>query len=411
MEQRCCVAAALLLTLCGGVSAVATEPKTGEWKYVMPPPGDPFEHPPLRALALSDAKPADLQEKNTYRGTRRQYGRVHLGSPSSLDVAVVLDHVTATEFDLYLDADRNRVIEPKERVVLQGGAWRATLDVMILDGVKKRPIPRTVIFQLSRLGRMLRFAACGYIEGRTLLGGRECVVRRTDGDGNGFWADPQDRIWIDLDGNGQWDSVEEQFLYAPILVLGGKRYAVRSDLLGERLALDELQGTGGVKLALAPDLAGRSSGVTATLVGRDGFVLSLQLSAGIATIPVGEYRLSAVTIGVRASDGGPAVNYVFSDTNRRQADIWHRVTKDASLVLDPIGKLALGADFGDSKAGFRPGEEFRVQPSFHTGDGLVIATVYRGELATEEDRRSVCGQIKLTKPDGSVLSTYSTGFG
>ena len=291
----------------------------------MPAPGDPFEHPPLRALPLSDAKPADLQEKVAYRGTRRQYGRVHFGSPSSLDVAVVLDHVTATEFDLYLDADRNRVIEAKERVASQAGAWRATLDVMILDGAKKRPVPRAVIFQLSRLGRMLRFAACGYVEGKTSLDGRECVVRRTDGDGNGLLADPQDRIWIDLDRNGQWDSVEEQFLYAPILVLGGKRYAVHADPLGERLSLDEMQGTGSVKLALAPDLARRSSGVTATLVGRDGFVLSLQQSGGIAVIPVGEYRLSAVTIGVSAPDGGADVNYVFSDSNRRQTEIWRRV--------------------------------------------------------------------------------------
>jgi hypothetical protein len=172
-----------------------------------------------------------------------------------------------------------------------------------------------------------------------------------------------------------------------------------------------MQGTGSVKLALAPDLARRSSGVTATLVGRDGFVFSLQQSDGSAVVPVGEYRLSAVTIGISAPDGGPAVNYVFSDTNRRQAETWRRVTKDGMLVLDPIGKLDLEADFGDSKAGFRPGEEFRVQPCFHTGDGLVIATVYRGESATQEDRRSVRGQIRLTKPDGSVLSSASTEFG
>lgn len=407
MAYRCClVVAGVLLALCPALVAWA-----GEWKYVVPPPGDPFEHPPLRALALSDAKPEDLQQKVVYRGTRRQYGRVHLGSPGSLDVAVVLDSVTPTEFDLYLDADRNRVIEPKERVGGQGGVWRATLDVMILDGVKKRPVPRQVIFQRSQLGRMLRFAACGYVEGKVVIGGRECIVRRTDGDGNGLLADPQDRLWIDLDRNGRWDSAEEQFLYAPILVLGAKRYAVHADPLGERLALDELQGTGSVKLALGPDLAGRSAGVTATLVGRDGFVVSLQQSGKNAIIPVGEYRLSAVTIGVNSSAGGLPMNYVFSDTNRTQAAVWRRVERDGLLTLDPIGKLGLEAGFDDVTGGFRPGEEFRVQPSFHTGDGLRIATVYLGDSATEEDRRSVCGQIRLTKPDGNVLSTNSTGFG
>ena len=79
--------------------------------------------------------------------------------------------------------------------------------------------------------------------------------------------------------------------------------------------------------------------------------------------------------------------------------------------LRKVGRLGVEASFGESQADFRPGEEVSVQPCFQTSDGLVIATVYRGESASEEGRRSVSGQVLLMKADGTVLSSGTTGFG
>jgi hypothetical protein len=404
VRWRCMIVAAMLLMLCPAFAAQA-----GEWKYIVPPRRDPFEHPLLCALALSDSKPADLREKVVYRGARQQYGRLHLGSPASLDVAVVLDLVTATDVDLYVDVDRNRTIEPSERVAGEKGMWRITLDVLVFDGAKSRSLPRALIFRWSGSARTLRFAVCGYVEGKTTVGGRPCVVRRTDGDGNGLFADPQDRLWIDLDGNGRWDGIEEQFLYAPILVLGGRRYAVHADELGDRLSLDLLQGAGSVTLRLASDLAQRTADVTATLVGRDGFVVSLRQSTGSVTVPVGEYRFSNVTIGVNFPAGGAPLNYVFSDSTR-QTPVWRRVARDTSLALDPIGALHLESNFNDAKADVRPGGEVSVKPCFQTGDGLEFVKAYRSGSASEEDSRAVRGRVMLTSPAGRVLSSRSIGF-
>ena len=84
--RRTAAALALALILLGAGSAVA-----GDWRYILPPPGDPFEHPPLRALALSRERPDDVKETVRYRGSRQRYAQLRYGSPGSVRVTVVLD--------------------------------------------------------------------------------------------------------------------------------------------------------------------------------------------------------------------------------------------------------------------------------------------------------------------------------
>src|SRR4051812_33319888 len=121
------------LALALGLWAAAPEPEPAAWRYVLPNPGDPFEHPPLRALGLTREKPDDVAERVAYRGTRRRYGQLRYGSPGSVRVTVVLDETAPGRGDLYVDADRNRRIDARDRVAPAGDgrAWRVPLDVAV----------------------------------------------------------------------------------------------------------------------------------------------------------------------------------------------------------------------------------------------------------------------------------------
>ena len=83
-----------------------------------PSPGDPFEHTPFRALVLGREKPEDLVEKVAYRGdpSRRRYAQIRFGSAGSIRVTVVLDEVAPGDVDLYVDSDRTRRIDDRDRV-------------------------------------------------------------------------------------------------------------------------------------------------------------------------------------------------------------------------------------------------------------------------------------------------------
>ena len=70
----------LLMTLLGLV-LTGIAPGESSWHFVLPLPGDPFEHPPLRALVLSREKPEDLMEKIVYRGANRRYAAAPFWQP------------------------------------------------------------------------------------------------------------------------------------------------------------------------------------------------------------------------------------------------------------------------------------------------------------------------------------------
>ncbi len=225
-----------------GAGSKSSNPDQPAWRYVLPAPGDAFEHAPFRALVLFREKPEELIEKVAYRGdpARRRYARIRFGSPSSTRVTVVVDTSASGEVDLYADADRNLKIDDRDRVAAASSAdgprreriWRLRLGVALVENGSVRTVPRAVVFRLGASGQTLGYAAAGFLEGNIMLGGHEkkadtaqpthtLAARRVDGDGNGLLADAQDRIWIDLNGDGRFDPGSEQFLYTSVLNLEG----------------------------------------------------------------------------------------------------------------------------------------------------------------------------------------------
>jgi hypothetical protein len=118
-----------------------------------------------------------------------------------------------------------------------------------------------------------------------------------------------------------------------------------------------------------------------------------------------------VTISLKDPAGGPVWSYVFSSEGQRHGPVWYKVEKGGTMSLDPIGRLGVEAVLLDEQGACQPGGTFRVQPYLHTQDGLVIATMYRGETMSRESRESFHGQVSLATPVGAVFDRASTGFG
>jgi hypothetical protein len=377
------------------------------WSYVVPSAEDPFEPAPLRALALTPVKPADLVEKVTYRGKRRRYAQIRYGTPTSVRVTAVLDESGPGAAVLYVDANRDRRIEAIDKVAPDGTRRTWRLALALAGGEAAGSEPRSCIFRLGATGITLSFAALGYLEGRVVVGTKEHAARRVDGDSNGLWTDPKDQLWIDLNDDGKWDRAAEVFLYAPTLVLAGTRYGLRSDALGCRLTLNVLAGTGSVRLGLTGHpIAGKVAEISATLVGRDGAAVGIS-GAGDTTVAVGEYRLAMVSLLLDDPAGGPPWLFIFSDNGRRGEAVWHAVSSGADLVIDPIGTLEFGTGLDASEAA-RPGLPLDFQPTLYTSDGLLIVSAARGTPAAS--REGPTGAIALCSADGRRLDTAHSGF-
>jgi hypothetical protein len=382
------------------------------WRFVLPAPGESFEHPPFRALVLSRDKPEDLAEKVHYRGKHRRYAQVRFGSAGSIRVTIVLDEVGPGDVDLYVDANRDRKIDQRDRVsgtkesTGRDIQWRLPLDVAMVQGKETKATPRAVVFRLGATGRTLGYAATGYLEGTVTMAGQPRAARRMDGDGNGLLTDAQDRIWIDLDGDGRWDASAEQFLYATILNLDGARYVLRSDPLGTRLALEPLLGTGTVRLALKNAVAAE---LHATLVGRDGSAFGLTGDES-AIVPIGEYRLGTVTATFSDPQGGQSWSFIFSDNGAKPNPKWYSLSKNGQLNLDPIGALEMELSITDKVKTAKTGEDIALQPLLFTGDGLLINVGYRGNPVSPSAQENLGAAITLATTDGQTLTTAHSGF-
>jgi hypothetical protein len=400
-----------LLTLSLGLSLIpGGAPPDGGWRLVVPPPDDPMAHAPLRAVALSDRKPPDVKESAPYRGGRRRYAQLTYGTGRAAAVTVVVDEVAPGEIDLYLDADRNRNITAADRLTGTGLTWRARVTAVVPDGDATRELTRTVLFRYGPVSRTLAVATCGYVEGRAALDGREVTVRRVDGDANGLFADPQDRVWIDRSGDGTWNAAADEFLFAPILRLDGRRLAVRADALGERLGLVPLEGTGTLRLKLPPALKPEQvDEVQATVQSRDGVVASLRGLGSEIALPAAEYRLSSLLLTLKDPQGGAPWGYVFND-NGGKGYRWRRLDPSGSLALDPVGSLVFSAAVGDGEGVARAGESVSVRPALHTGDGLLIERAYRGSFQSNAYDSGCAGVISLIGDGGQVLETARSGF-
>jgi hypothetical protein len=414
------------------------------WRFVLPAPGDPFEHAPFRALVLRRERPEDLVERAGYRGdpARRRYAQIRFGSSGSIRVAVVLDEAGPGSFDLYVDADRNRRIEDRDRVAASGvGAgsasgspdgspreriWRLPLDVAVVEQVLTRTVPRAVVFRLGASGRTLGYASAGYLEGTVTLGGderaghatppaRRRAARRVDGDGNGLLTDGQDRLWIDLDGDGRFDPAAEQLLFATLLNLEGSRYVVRSDELGSRLALEPLVGAGTLRLARKHGDSSTSTGpepveLQATALGRDGSVYGLS-SGEPATVPVGEYRLGTVTVTFDDPRGDRSWSFVFSDNGATGDPRWYKVEKGGAVTIDPIGTPRLELSLPENPARrVQPGAEINLQPLLYTGDGLLINVGFRGAPMAPALQEVLGARLALRTSAGLALANAHSGF-
>jgi hypothetical protein len=158
-------------------------------------PGNPFEHPPWRAVGLGTAKPDDVVEEAAYRGRLRRYAQLRYGGPGSTRVTVVVDEAGPGDVDLYVDADRNRKIDARDRVQGHGHVWRVPLKIINIDEDGTRETPGEVALRIGSTGRILSAAVAGYREGRLTLGGREHAARRTDDDVDGSYTSPQDSLW------------------------------------------------------------------------------------------------------------------------------------------------------------------------------------------------------------------------
>jgi len=383
-----------------------------ELRYVNARSGHELEHAVFWPIRLTEEAPEDVQLDVEFRGNMQRFGQIFYGTPNSHRIAIVLDEIDREQFDLYVDATRDRRIAKADLVNGIGRLRRTTLSAEVAqEGEPPKHYSRSVVFRRGIAGDSLGFATTGFLEGEITLDDRPIKVRRVDGDANGLFADARDRVWLDWNSDGQWDPFSEQFPLAPILRLGERRYGMRSNIAGTEFSMREILGSGTVKLqpgSLQPDA--RLTEFEVMLLGRDGSAFSASGQDQPITVPVGAYALHTVRFAVEQRTQGKLYRFVFSRDRSPAEDRWHEVGKGEEIVLDPVGSLRLEVTVFD-REDVAPGRYVIVRPSLLTETGLILnSSTCKDPKSNRRSAADIYADIALWS-QGVKLDIDQAGYG
>src|SRR5262249_28347775 len=147
----------------------------------------------------------------------------------------------------------------------------------------------------------------------------------------------QDRVWIDLDGDGRFDPLTEQFPLGSPITVGGRLYLVQPDPTGTQVRVRaRVTETGTLRPTVPrrPGAVGRSFG--ASLVSEFGELAVLQAVGTPVELPAGRYRVESLT--VRAADDKDRV-WTFRFNGQRQFGL--RVEAGRESAADLLAGLVL----------------------------------------------------------------------
>ncbi len=247
-------------------------------------------------------------------------------------------------------------------------------------------------------------AQAGQLHGSFQLNGKMFSATVEDRNCNGNWTDREDRLYIDLDGNGKWDAFGERFSCQESPIIHETRYtlAFRND----ELDLIPLEGTGKLQAEIhlvEPDAVIESC--QAVLASTTGVHVTLDSLEHSSEVPVGEYMVKQVRLRLRDER---VWSMVFEAEGKGTARI--KIAKGSTGTIDLLGDVTLKAEI---IAGSLPSHHLAsliVQPMCTTESGLYLVRCAVGRMGADEDSL-LTGTLMIA--DGSsrrIDGIETTGF-
>jgi hypothetical protein len=378
-------------------AALAAPPDAG-WKFVDESTHDGRTVVSFRSVDLSGtpSRPLHADDKPP-AGSR--FGSVAIGPGSRIRLAVVWHASTNT---LWFDADGDGRFSAAERVTLVGSKPFEAIVSIPFGGTAKQS--RTVI--IRKRGEGLAWAVRGYTIGSVAIAGKSVAAMLTDGDANGCFDDAgSDRIWLDLDRNGKFDALTEQFPLGKTISVAGAAVLIRPQPNGLGATVHERPKETGTLIANVLSFS-KSDLIDfrATYVSEFGELIVLRNAGEAAAMPAGKYRLQSLTFRLAGLDGH-LWSYVFLSTGiggdvevLQGRETTHRLLEELKLVIeaDPASKA-------------KPGESVTARPDV-MANGLFLSKCEIGTIFATSGGSDAAALIELSSARGLSLDIASCGF-
>ena len=356
-----------------------------------------------RAIEFHDTLAKSMIEERKFpEGT--QFGLVLVGPNRDTALTIVWNPKAKEGPELWLDANNDGKLTDDERHAMTG----RDLEIPVTFQQQIDPpiaVQRTLLFRRSAVGDGLRYAVRGYAQGRLKLGEKEYAVLLIDGNADGrFDSIGQDRVWIDLNEDGHFDALTEQFPLGKPIVRGKDVYVIRSDAAASAVAARlRSEGQGKIRLTLGQKVDPKTK-ISAELVSDLGELVVVDKLGEAVAVPFGDYRFSNLKLEVPDASG-QTWNYNFDIERNKNFTV--PTGQEKTVVL--LEQLAMNVSLGLERGKASPGQTLSIQPKL-TADGWLNLNACKIGKEADSRQAEANAEILLTTPDGTVVTRGLTGF-
>lgn len=374
---------------------LAMPPDTSEWRFVDEPSRDGRSMLTFRTVELA-AAPATPLAKDEKPPAGSKFGSVRIGPGGERRLGVVWHAASGT---LWFDADGDGRFSPAERHALGDKPIEAKVKVPVGDGPKRE---HTVLIRKRLDG--VAWAVRGYTTGSVVVNGKQVAAILADGDADGcFDGAGADRVWLDLDGDGKFDPLTEQFPLGTAITAGGTAVLIRprpDGLAAEARVRPNETGSLRVEVALRPKAT--VAEFAANYVSEYGELVVVKDVDKPVTLPAGKYRIDSLRLKLVDGDG-KVWQYTFSAGERTYGV---EVAKGKQAIHKPVDGLRITISF--DSATVAPGESMFVSPNIVAGPMWLTQCEVGDRYA--QYGREVPAEIRLTEAGSEAVDRCETGF-
>jgi hypothetical protein len=308
------------------------------------------------------------------------------GDPRSRSVAVVLTRENPSR--LFVDLNRDQEITMDEQIEPSGSepnVWFVDLDAEFVSQ------DDTLVHQRQRVriaydpaNADVKLSSAGSMQGKVEFQGQQRLAKYLDRDANGCWFDSEDRLLVDLNGDGRLDPLVERLPCRGMKQIGGQLFAISGDRQGRWLQIEEVRERGSILPTLQIfDSEASIISLDASLASDGGMRVRVDSLETPVEVPIGIWHVADLKLTVRGDIG--TYSFAFASNDPKANPVV--VKADSDEKLDLLGELRITS----SKSTIRRGTEatIMVTPVLRSKSGLYLTQSRRGHLTPDSENRLV----------------------
>jgi hypothetical protein len=334
------------------------------------------------------------------------YGLLPVGSGPEAALTVVWNPRASGGPQLWVDADGDGKLTMEECHVFARNQIEIPIHIAVRSAAGVQRLRRTILFRRSSVADGLSYAVRGYAAGTLNLGGTDYAALLTDGNADGcFDTVGSDRIWIDLDRDGHFDGLTEQFLLGSPITVKGRIYIIRSNATASEVRVHARStARGSVRLTLTDKPLPPVSELAVQLVSEFGELAPIRDLSQPVSLPVARYRVDSVLFRLTDRTG---VIWSYRFVGGHRYSIVVAAGKESAAAL--LSGLAFEMTVAPAGGAVAPGQRLDVTPHLRTPAGLYLADCHM--IAKDSFQPMTCNaDIQLSALLGGTVDRISSGF-